>query len=195
MSSSTKAPAPSPASDKLQSILYQYIQLYESWSEDQQAFVTQAEKLEAVLNRLSSAAKTMGEFKPQVIGQAVEASLQGALHRAVQAAVNAAGDLTDRTGRLNTTLSQTESILERYAAMWSDWRHWITIGLTAVVSGVVVGLLAVRLTISTVSVSLAAPDADALQRGKTFALVWPLLSPAERKHYEQLAKKVDAQKS
>ena len=73
-----------------------------------------------------------------------------------------------------------------------DWKHWITIGLAAIVGGAIVGLLVARLVVPTVS--LTDSEAEALQRGETFALVWPLMSPIEQKHYEQLAKRVNTRK-
>jgi hypothetical protein len=184
-----------PAADRLSGVLFQFIQLYERLSEDRQVFVAQAEKLEAMLKQMSAAAKAMGEFKPQV-GQAVEESLRGATHRVVQVVLNAAGDLKDCTDQLNPALGQAESLLKRYEVetIWSNWKNWIIIGLTAIGAGAIVGLLVTRLMLSTVSISLTDSEAEALQRGETFALVWPLMSPAEQKHYEQLVKKVNTRK-
>ncbi len=181
------------AADRLSGVLFQFLKLYERLSEDRQEFVAQAEKLEAVLKQMSAAAKAMSEFKPQV-GQAVEESLRGATNRVLQVVLNAAVDLKDHTDRLNPALGQAESLLKRYEVqtLWSDWKHWITIGLAAIVGGAIVGLLVARLVVPTVS--LTDSEAEALQRGETFALVWPLMSPIEQKHYEQLAKRVNTRK-
>lgn len=181
--------------ERLSGVLFQFVQLHNRWSEDRQALVGQAEKLEAVLAHLSAAAKAMREFEPRV-GQAIEASLRGATPKVVQVVLNAAGDLKDRTDRLGTALAEAESLLERYEVhtLWPDWKQWITMGLTTIVCGTMVGLLVARLAMPTVPVLLTHSEAEALQRGETFALVWPLMSPAEQKHYAQLAKKVKTHK-
>jgi hypothetical protein len=183
------------AEDRLSGVLFQFIQLYEQLSADRQALDAQAAKLKVVLSEMSAAAKAVSEFKPQV-SQAVEESWRGATHRMTQVVLNAAGDLKDRTEWLNTALSQAESLLKRYEVQttWSDWKHWITIALTAMVGGTLVGLLVARLMMPTVSLPLSVYEAQALQQGETFNVVWPMLSPAEQKHYEQLAKKAGAQK-
>lgn len=192
MVSKSEAPTESKlsAADRLSGVLFQFIQLHERLSEDRQAFVGQTEKLEVALKHLSAAAKAMREFEPRV-SQAMEESLRGATPKVVQVVLNAAGDLKDRTDRLDTALSQAESLLKRYEAetIWSNWKNWLIIGLTAIGAGAIIGLLVTRLMMSTVSLTDA--EVEAVQRGETFALVWPLLSPAEQKHYEQLAKKVD----
>ena len=197
MESKSAAPTESKlsAADRLSGVLFQFVRLYERWSEDRQEFIAQAEKLEAVLNQMSAAAKGMGEFEPQV-GQAVEESLQRATRKVVQVVLNATGDLANRTDGLNTALSQAESLLKRYEVqtLWSDWKHWITITLTAIVGGAIVGLLVARLMMPTINVSLTDSEAETLRQGEKFNWVWPLLSPVEQKHYEQLAKKADAHK-
>ena len=181
--------------ERLRGVLFQFVQLHNRWSEDRQAFVLQAEKLATVLDQLSEAAQTLGEFEPQV-GQEMEAALRAATHRVMQIVLNATGDLKGRTDELNQALGQAQSVLERYMVqtMWSDWKHWITIGLTAISGGVIVGLLVARLMMPTVSLPLTLHEAEELEQGETFSLVWPLLTPAEQKHYEQLAKTADTQK-
>jgi hypothetical protein len=181
------------AEDRLSGVLFQFIQLYEQLSKDRQTLDAQAEKLKAVLSQMSAATKAMSEFKPQV-SQAVEESLRGSTNRVLQVVLNAVEDFKYRTDRLNPALGQAESLLKRYEVetIWSHWKNWIIIGLTAMLSGAIVGLLVTRLMIPTVSLTDA--EAEALQRGETFALVWPLMSPAEQKHYEQLARKVNIRK-
>jgi hypothetical protein len=195
MVSQSEAPTESKlsAADRLSGVLFQFIQLYERLSEDRQTFIAQVEKLDAVLKLMSVTAKAMSEFKPQV-NQAVEESLRRSTNRVLQVVLDAVEDLKHCTDRLNPALGQAESLLERYQleTIWSHWKNWLIIGLTTIGAGAIIGLLVTRLIMPTFSLTDA--EAEAVQRGETFALVWPSLSPAEQKHYEQLAKKVNSKK-
>lgn len=177
--------------ERLRGVLYQFVQLHNRWSEDRQAFVAQAEKLEAVLNHLSKAAKTMGEFEPQV-GQAVEGALRAATNRVVQVVLNATGDLKDRTDRLNQALGQAQSVLERYTVqtMWSDWKHWITIGLTTLAAAIGVGVWVARLLMPAPTYPLTDDQFSALRDGRVYERVWPKLSAEDQAHWNAVKDKV-----
>jgi len=186
-----KSTTPSTPDEQLRGVLYQFVQLHNCWSEDRQAFVVQAEKLETVLNHLSKAAKTMGEFEPQV-GQEVEGALRAATNRVVQVVLNAAGNLEDRTNRLDKNLAQAQSLLERYAVqtMWSDWKHWITIGITTLAVAIGVGVLVARLLMPAPTYPLTDDQLSALTDGRVYERVWPKLSAEDQAHWNAAKDKV-----
>jgi hypothetical protein len=174
---------------RLKAIAYQFIALYERWSEDRQVAAKQGADTAELVKQFSEQVKSFKELEPKVRREFV-ASIQSATSSAFEKIGETIGKEATRateqvTNQLTKVTEKAERTLTKYESELIA-NLWKIIGAT-VVSSIVASFLIVWLLIPRPTLPLTDNQIKDLRGGQLMDLVWPKLSKQEQQHWHQLA--------
>lgn len=196
MSPPNNTAAPLTPDQQLQAVLYQYVKLYERWSEDRQVLMAQVAKLETVIQNLSNEVGSFSELELDIPKQ-IRSSIQQASTQIVQSVKQEARTLVEekvrsQVDRLDQMLGKTELLLLHYGTQ-TRREKWKIPG-AAILSGLVValgvGMLIAKLLMPPPIIPLTDGQYQALMEGLVYERVWPKLPPDAQADWQQTADKV-----
>ena len=196
MSLPNNTATPLTPDQQLQAVLYQYVKLYERWSEDRQVLMAQVAKLETVIQNLSNEVGSFSELELDIPKQ-IRGSIQQASTQMVQSVKQEARALVEekihsQVDRLDQMLGKTELLLLHYGTQ-TRREKWKIPG-AAILSGLVValgvGMLIAKLLMPPPIIPLTDGQYQALMEGLVYERVWPKLSPEAQADWQQTADKV-----
>lgn len=196
MSPPNNTATPLTPDQQLQAVLYQYVKLYERWSEDRQVLMAQVAKLETVIQNLSNEVGSFSELELD-IQKKIRGSIQQASTQIVQSVKQEARALVEekihsQIERLDQMLGKTELLLLDYGTQ-TRREKWKIPG-AAILSGLLValgvGMLIAKLLMPAPTIPLTDDQYKALVDGLIYERVWPKLSPEAQADWQQTADKV-----
>ena len=192
---------PLNSEERLKGIAYQFLKLYERWSEDRQVLnahlATQAE----MLKTFSAQLKNFESLEPQVRDQLVNN-----IHKAAKSISHEMGSMMQQvigkvvtfevesaTKKLSQVINDTANTLKNYQAN-AENNLIKTIGIT-VGTTLVASLLIVWLLIPKPTLPLTGDQLNTYYNGQLLNEFWPKLSKKEQQHLTALAHTPDASQS
>lgn len=178
--------------DRLKAVVYQFIALYERWSEDRQLAAKQGSDTAALIKIFIEQVKNFKELEPKVRQHLAE-SIQTATSRAAEKIGEGIGKEAVRaTEEIARQLAQAsekaECTLMRYENEMKN-TQWKIIGST-IFTAIATSLLIVWLLMSTPTLPLTKAQLGDLRSGQLMHEVWPKLSKKEQQHWVTLADQV-----
>jgi hypothetical protein len=179
--------------ERLKAVAYQFIALYERWSEDRQVAQKQGADTAELVKLFTAEVKAFKEVEPAV-RQAIASSIQVAANSAAKlinekielAALQA---VEKTTQRLSYSVERAERELTRYQQELT-FNHWVAIAVSFFAT-MFTSLLIVWLLMPNPTLPLTPKQITYLNSGKAIELVWPKLSKTERQHLLNAFHQVD----
>ena len=131
--------------EHLKELLFQYVSLYESWSEDRKVTAKQGEDIEKFVNEFATEVDRFSTIEDAVIAKLKKsldqttASISERVHVSVSHAVDSSLDGSAR--KIKDAAQYAQNIFSEYQSSL-NWSHWKLIALT-VLSSIVTSLLIV----------------------------------------------------
>jgi chromatin segregation and condensation protein Rec8/ScpA/Scc1 (kleisin family) len=164
--------------EQLESILYQFIALYERWSEDRQVASKQGAEVAQLVKAFSAEVVRFSGMEKEVVvalRQALSKTV-AAMGETFQGVVSQAVDqaLDHSASKLRESVSHAERLLARYQAVvsWGRWKFMALMVATSVLTSVVV----VELLMPRPVAILDEHGLATYELGKSFGALWPMLS-------------------
>jgi hypothetical protein len=176
--------------DRLKAIVYQFVALYERWSEDRQIAAKQGAEIAELVTVFTNQVKEFKALEPKV-RQHLTSSIENAIFDAAQKIGTVISKEATRTTeqiarRLLDVTHRTEETLTRYQKE-TIMTGWKVIG-AAIISTIAASLLIVWLLIPKPTYMLPLTDEQmrVLTSGRLLYMVWPKLSKQEQDHLLKL---------
>lgn len=190
------APVKVTLAEQLKAVLFQFVTLYERWSEDRQVLMAQVAKLDEAIQNLSGEIESLSDLEPDL-----QERLQGTIKNAGthvaeivkwEASALAKETMGQQANRLHRAIDDAELLLQRYAlsSKWMDWKHFSSICLMALATAVGVGVFVAWLLMPAPTLPLTDDQFTALMNGKIYARVWPKLSAEDQAHWNAVKDKI-----
>jgi ElaB/YqjD/DUF883 family membrane-anchored ribosome-binding protein len=171
--------------DRLKAIAYQFVALYERWSEDRQLAAKQGADTAELVQLLRQQVDAFGQLEP-----AVRARVAQSIHQAASESIQSVREgveqqtreaVSQSAERLTVSIQAAERTLMTYQQV-TRHHHWQVIGV-AVASTITTSLLLVWLLVPRPTLPLSAEQVSALQIGTLVEKVWPDLSKKEQQRW------------
>jgi hypothetical protein len=179
--------------DRLKGIAYQFIALYERWSEDRKKANEQAADTAVLVKIFTEQVKEFKELSPQV-RQKIMTSIQNAasgVGKAIGEEVSKASTLaTENTARqLAQSVDRAEKILNNYEGevVTSQWK---VISVAALIT-VTTCFLIFKFLMPVPTLPLSDKQIEYLHSGEMMSLVWTKLTKKEQQHWKKLADQIE----
>lgn len=175
--------------DRLKAIAYQFIALYDRWSEDRQVAAKQGAQVEELVALFTEQVQSFKELEPKVrrhLAKSIENATFEAAERIGEIIGREATRATDQiAGHLLEVTKRTEQTLMRYETetMMTQWKVICISTLTTIVTC----LLLVWLLIPRPTLPLTSNQIEDLASGHLLGKVWSKLSKQEKDHLLKLA--------
>lgn len=166
------------AEDRLKAVLYQYIKLYERWSDDRQVFIKYLSQLDEFCGKLDKQLKKLCSIENDVRNQVIT-SIQNEM-RGVAEGISkkiegsAITTIQNTESKLETAVNNAARALDRYEYE-RTLSHLKVIGI-AIISSALSALLIVKLLMPAPIVPLTGRNLKALNGGLELLDIWPYLS-------------------
>jgi hypothetical protein len=176
--------------EHMESILFQFVNLYERWSEDRQVAAKQGADVARLVKEFSGEVERFSEIEDAVIvklGNGLTRTTDGIskmVHGAVAQAVDKAFDESAR--KIQESTYRAERLFAEYQSSL-NLSHWKTIAITAVTS-IAACLLIVWLLMPKPTLPLTDKQIETYQSGEVFENVWPKLSIKQKQWILDIAK-------
>lgn len=168
--------------EQLEAILFQFVNLYERWSEDRQKNAKQGADIEKFIKQFSSEVERFSTIENAVIGKlkkdldqttvSISEMVHGAVSHAVDRSLdNSARKIKDSALYAQNIFSECQSSL--------NWSHWKLIAITAL-SSIVASLLIVWLLMPKPTLPLTNKQIDTYQNGQVLESFWDKLSARQK---------------
>lgn len=176
--------------DRLKAVLYQYIKLYDRWSEDRQVFMKHLSVLDEAIEKLDKKVAKFGS-----LGVDVRDELVSSIRKEVKEASQGIGDKIGEVGyktlgktadRLKQSAQEASSALENYQA--ETRTSLLKIIAIAIVSSVLSSILITKLIMPTPLLPLSDRNVNALGGGLVLMDIWPNVPDSTRRELNDLAK-------
>lgn len=179
--------------DRLKAIAYQFIALYERWSEDRQLAAKQGADTAELVKLFTEQVKNFKTLEPNVREQ-IRVSIQNAISSSAKTIGEEIGKeanrATENTVRqLANATEKTEQTLRHYQSEVIT-TQWKVIGIS-VFTTIVTCLLLVWLLIPKPTLPLTDAQVKDLYSGQAMDAVWPQLSKQEQQHWLALANQAE----
>jgi hypothetical protein len=175
--------------EHLESILFQFVTLYERWSKDRKVAAKQGADIEKFIKTFAAEVDRFSKLEDATIAklkkgleQATE-SIATMLPNTVAHAVNRAMD--DSAGKIKESVRQAEQMLVEYQSSL-NWSHWKTIAVTAL-SSIATSLLIVWWLMPAPTLPLTDQQIKTYQAGQVLTSFWGKLSNRQQKWLSDLA--------
>lgn len=181
--------------DRLKAIAYNFVKLYDRWSEDRLLAAKQGADMAELVTQFTEQVKRFETLEPN-IRQHIRASIQHATStiadtvakKTTDAAVHATAEIADK---LKSTVHQTEDTLKTYQTEFITMQ-WKIIGVT-IVTTILTCLLIVKLLMPTPTLPLTDRQWADLQEGQTVDRIWPTFSKQEQQHFLAIENNINSQ--
>ncbi len=174
--------------DRLQAIAYQFIALYERWSEDRQAAAKQGADVAQLVNIFIEQVKQFKNLEPNIRQQLI-ASIQNSVSEATKTIGSEIGKQATRSvdraaQSLKNSVERAQYTLDSYKneVITTQWKVIITSTLTTVATCFLVFLFLMPKPI----LPLTSKQVNYLYSGQMMEMVWPKLSKKEQQHWATL---------
>lgn len=179
---------------RLEGVLFQFVQLYERWAEDRQVVAKLASSIKELGDVLVQQMKKFGELEPQV-RRKIEESISIASNQVGRIV----GDEANKSAlnQVKHTVDQLEATVERARRAIVTYEkevvsmHWKVI-IGSVVATVLTCVLLVWLVIPKPAVPMTEDQVRLLTNGKLFDVIWPKLTKKEQERWHQILKKAQS---
>ncbi len=175
--------------ERLKGIAYQFIALYERWSEDRQVAAKQGADTAELVQLFTEQVKGFQTLEPKVRQQIVASihnAAAGVAKTVAEATAKEATRATEAiTQQLTRVTQQAENTLNHYQADVIT-NQWKLIGITAITT-IITCLLLVWLLIPKPTLPLSNEQITYLNSGIMMELVWPKLTKKEQDRWLKLA--------
>lgn len=181
--------SPLTQEDRLKAVLYQFIKLYERWSEDRQVSAKQGADMAELAADFSAQVKLFKSLEPKVrqkIITSIETASANIANTVAEAVGKEAAKAAEETvKKLKQSVEQAQYVLNRYEKELVT-SHWKVIAVSALVT-VLTCLLLVRFLIPEPTLPLTNLQVQMLSNGLEMDKVWPKLSKEEQDHWQSLS--------
>ncbi len=166
------------AEDRLKAVLYQYIKLYDRWSDDRQIFMKYMSQLDEFCEKLEKQLKKIGSIESDVRNQLINSiqkemsGVANTISRKIEG--SAIATIQNTESKLETAVNNAARALERYEYE-RTLSHIKVIGI-AIISSALSALLIVKLLMPAPVVPLTGRYLKALNGGLELLDIWPYLS-------------------
>ncbi len=175
--------------DRLRGISYQFIALYNRWSEDRQEAAEQSEETEKLVKTFTEQVKGFKDIEPKV-RQQIMTSIQNAAsgigktigEEVAKASTKATEDIARQ---LKHSVEKAESTLNRYQGE-VVFTQWKVISVAALIT-VLTCFLIFKFLMPVPTLPLSEKQIEDLHSGEMMGLVWPKLTKKEQAHWQKLA--------
>lgn len=175
----------------LEALAYQFITLYERWSEDRVAEVKRGAELYKLVETFTAEVKTLDEIVPKLkmaLSQAIKSSYEKTLEEVGAKASEFATKEIERTvQRLEKATQKAEQVLNQFKEneeVSGLVALALTVGTTIAASLLIVWLLIPK----PISVNaLSDKQLSYIEGGMAVENIWPYLSSKEKKHLKELS--------
>lgn len=183
--------------DRLKGIAYQFLKLYERWSEDRQVFNKNMAKQEEVLKLFTSQLNNLEKLEPQVRKELI-VSIQNAIKSASQEIGKMIGEsvtfeMDEACIELQKRINKANEMLEKHQENEKN-SLLITIALM-IGASIASSLLIVWLLMPKPTLPLTDDQMGVYHDGQFLNDFWPKLSKKEQQHLTNLANKPDIPQS
>lgn len=174
--------------EQLNAILFQFVNLYERWSEDRQVAAKQglaaAQLMEAFAEEVENFAELEESVREALLESLVVASQQAASNFAQLMAEAANREVMEAARKLKETVRYTEMAIESFknSALLSHWK----IIIVSFVTTIATALLIVRWLIPTPVLPLTSQQVQWLDKGRALDMVMYRMSDDEKKRLKEL---------
>lgn len=179
---------------RLESVLFQFVQLYERWSEDRQVVAKLANSIKELGDVLIQQMQRFGELEPQV-RRKIEESISIASNQVGRVIAEEANKCA--LNQVKHTVDQLEATVERARKAIVTYErevvsmHWKVI-IGSVITTVLTCVLLVWLVIPEPAIPLTKNQVKLLTNGELFDVVWPKLTKKEQERWHQILKKAQS---
>jgi len=174
-----------PPEEQLKALLYQYVNLYERWSEDRQVFAKKGADLACVLQDFQAAIERLGTLEEQVrdrITQHLNTLLPTVREAIVKTATEDVQEkLQTAAERLEDIVWQTERTLQK--SLWEVVKSRMLWCGVAVLGAALTGVVVTQLLLPHTLYSLTPYQIQVMEVGENFEGLLRRLSPAEEKRF------------
>lgn len=179
--------------DRLKAIAYQFVKLYERWSEDRQVAAKQGAELSELVTTFTQQVdhfmRLEGQVRQQLVNT-IQTTSQGAVKTLSEVMSREARQALDKTtSSLEAKVHQASQVLSAYESEVVT-TQWKVIAAT-VITTVATCLLAVWLLIPAPTLALTQTQVKELYGGQIMNQVWPKLTKKERRHWLALRHQIE----
>ena len=179
--------------EHLEAILFQFVNLYERWSEDRQVTAKQSADLAKFVKEFAQQANQFASLEEKVRNDIHTSIRREAENTAVYFSQtigeSAKKEIEPTVRKLRDAVDDSESVLSRYQSSMS-WESWKMVAVS-VVSSVFLALLIVFFCMPKPIIPLTDQQVEYLKFGESMRYVWPKLSKSEQEHIKKLAVAAD----
>lgn len=186
------SPTEMTAEDRLKAVLYQFVSLYERWSEDRQIAAKQGADIKDIISVFIEQLNHLKNLTPQVRQQLL-GSVQTSAREAIKTISETIGK--EATGAVEATARQLANTVEKVQQTLTAYQYEVVntqwkIILSTMVTTLAASLLIFWLFMPKPVLPLTDKQIKDLRSGQLMSLVWPKLSQQERQHWLKLADEV-----
>ncbi len=175
--------------ERIKAILYQYVKLYDRWSEDRQEFNKNLSNQDELLRIFIEQVKQFDKLEPRVrqqLATSISKASDLMAEKIGENVGNAATKAIDETvNKLSTVVSHATTVLNAYRSE-VQYNHWKIIGVSFITT-IITSLLIVFFLIPKSTLQLTDTQMQTYQNGQLLSKVWSKLSKKERSHLNDLA--------
>ena len=180
--------------DRLKGIAYQFLKLYERWSEDRQVLNKNMaafdEMLKIFINQIKEFEKLEGRANNQILISAEKAAKHVCSEIGAMVGKLLTREVDSSTMELKKSVNETTSLLKQYQAEVKNSLFW-TIS-AAIAGSILTSLFIAWLLIPAPKLPLTDNQLNTYYDGQFFNEFWSKLSKKEQKHLNDLAKSSDS---
>ncbi len=175
--------------EHLESLLYQFVNLYERWSEDRQVAAKQGADIAQFIKTFSAEVERFSSIEDAVIAklkkglEQTSVSISTMVHDAVSHSLDKKID--DSSYKMKQSVLQAERLFSEYQSTL-NWSHWKVVAITAMTS-IAASLLAVWWFMPKPTLPLTDQQIQTYQTGQFLQSFWPKLSERQQKWLDNLA--------
>lgn len=178
--------------DRIEAVLYQYVNLYERWSEDRQAAAKQSAEITKLIQTFTEQVqkfKTLEQHVKHEIKESIRNAAVSIEKHIGEEIVKVAADKTSvASEQLQSSARQAALMLDTYKreVIATRWHAVLISSFTTIITC----LLLVWLIIPSPTLPLTNQQINILNEGRLLQLIWPKLTDEEQKHWKQIADEV-----
>lgn len=171
--------------EQLEAILFQFVNLYERWSEDRQKAAKQGADIEKFIKQFASEVDRFSAIENAVIEKLKKSlndttvTISNMLYDAVSHSVDRSLDNSVR--KIKESAHYAENVFSEYKSSL-NLSHWKLVAITAL-SSITASLLIVWFLMPKPTLPLTYDDMKIYKLGKTFSELWPILPEDKKKWF------------
>ena len=179
--------------DRLKAIAYQFVKLYERWSEDRQVAAKQGAELAELVTQFTQQVDKFMQLEGQVrqqLANTIQTTTQETVKTLSGVISREARQAIDKTAfSLDAKVHHATQVLSAYKdeVINTQWK----VIVTTVITTVATCLLAVWLLIPAPTLPLTETQVKELYGGQMMNQVWPKLTKKERRHWLALRHQIE----